>query len=135
MTTTAQNKPACRKTTVVPKTARQRPTAEATEATVSPAVPPSPAKQLTSIVSTASALPEEPASGIRPKPGSKLGIVLALLEEPQGASLARLVEETGWLPHTTRAALTGLRKRGFAVVSEKTEGGGASVYRVRSEVA
>lgn len=135
MTTTTQNKPARRKPNVVPKTARRRPTAETTEATVSPAVPPPSAKQAASIVSVASASPSEPASGVRPKPGSKLGIVLALLETPQGASLARLVEETGWLPHTTRAALTGLRKRGFAVVSEKTEGGGASVYRVRSEVA
>ena len=26
-----------------------------------------------------------------------------------------LVAATGWLPHTTRAALTGLRKRGYAV--------------------
>lgn len=30
------------------------------------------------------------------------------------------------LPHTTRAALTGLRKRGFTIVSEKTEAGGSS---------
>ncbi|MFG1242357.1 DUF3489 domain-containing protein [Xanthobacter sp. V7C-4] len=77
----------------------------------------------------------EPASGTRPKPGSKLGMVLALLEKPQGASLAKLVEVTGWLPHTTRAALTGLRKRGFSVVSEKSAGGGASVYRIHSEAA
>ncbi|MFG1282860.1 DUF3489 domain-containing protein [Xanthobacter autotrophicus] len=77
----------------------------------------------------------ESTSSVRPKPSSKLGIVLALLEKPQGASLAELVEVTGWLPHTTRAALTSLRKRGCAVVSEKAEGGGASVYRVRAEAA
>ncbi len=35
---------------------------------------------------------------------------------------------TGWLPHTTRAALTGLRKRGYAVNREVADGG--SVYRV-----
>jgi hypothetical protein len=45
-------------------------------------------------------------------PGSKLATLLALLELPEGATLARLVEATGWLPHSTRAALTGLRKRG-----------------------
>jgi hypothetical protein len=77
----------------------------------------------------------ESTSSVRPKPGSKLGFVLALLEKPQGASLAKLVELTGWLPHTTRAALTGLRKRGFSVVSEKSAGGGASVYRVLAEAA
>lgn len=77
----------------------------------------------------------KPASGIRPKPGSKLGIVLGLLEKPQGVSLAKLVEVTGWLPHTTRAALTGLRKRGFAVVSEKDADGGTSVYRIGAQAA
>jgi Protein of unknown function (DUF3489) len=34
------------------------------------------------------------------------------------------LEETGWLPHTARAALTGLRKRGFTVerIRHKTHG-------------
>ncbi|WP_069308435.1 DUF3489 domain-containing protein [Methylobrevis pamukkalensis] len=69
----------------------------------------------------------------RPRAGSKLGLVLGLLETPEGATLAELVEATGWLPHTTRAALTGLRKRGFAVVGEKAEASaGASIYRIRS---
>jgi hypothetical protein len=73
------------------------------------------------------------AGAARPKPSSKLGIVLALLEEPEGAPLARLVEVTGWLPHTTRAALTGLRKRGYALTSEKqlqVDGRSLSVYRI-----
>lgn len=68
-----------------------------------------------------------------PRPGSKLGIVLGLLEAPEGASLARLVEVTGWLPHTTRAALTGLRKRGYAVSSEEAKGADdrlLSIYRI-----
>jgi hypothetical protein len=70
----------------------------------------------------------------RPRQGSKLGIVLELLEGPEGVTLARLVAVTGWLPHTTRAALTGLRKRGYAVTSEKAKAEGArgSLYRIRS---
>ena len=32
-----------------------------------------------------------------------------------GASLNDMVEVTGWLPHTTRAALTGLRHKGYAI--------------------
>ena len=39
------------------------------------------------------------------------------------------MEATGWLPHTTRAALTGLRKRGYAVVHERIEGHD-SVYQI-----
>ena len=43
--------------------------------------------------------------------------------------LAELVAATGWLPHTTRAALTGLRKRGYAVGIDRAKVRG-SVYRI-----
>jgi hypothetical protein len=45
----------------------------------------------------------------------KLGQVLDAVAVKRGASLDELVALTGWLPHTTRAALTRLRQRGFAV--------------------
>lgn len=135
MTTMAQSKPARRKSPSARKRVTQRPAAETAEASTMPA----PSRQMTTKAPIAaklsSASPTEPASGTRPKPGSKLGMVLSLLKKQQGASLAKLVEVTGWLTHTTRAALTGLRKRGFAVVSEKGAGGGASVYRIHSEAA
>jgi hypothetical protein len=70
-----------------------------------------------------------------PRHDSKLGIVVGLLQQPEGASLARLVEVTGWLPHTTRAALTGLRKRGFVVSSSKAAGEKDTTYQIRSGVA
>jgi DNA-binding IclR family transcriptional regulator len=41
--------------------------------------------------------------------------VIALLQRDQGATLADLIAATDWLPHTSRAALTGLRKRGYVV--------------------
>ena len=50
-----------------------------------------------------------------PRPGSKQALLVAMLSKPKGATLEQLVEATGWLPHTTRAALAGLRKRGFAI--------------------
>jgi hypothetical protein len=68
-----------------------------------------------------------------PRPSSKLAILLALLELPEGATLAGLVEATGWLPHSTRAALTDLRKRGYVVTCEPRRRDGdreASVYRI-----
>ncbi len=40
--------------------------------------------------------------------GTKQARVIALLERDSGATLDELVAATGWLPHTTRAALTGL---------------------------
>src|SRR5271165_2728119 len=50
-----------------------------------------------------------------PRGGTKIAQVIELLQRGDGASLAELVAATGWLPHTTRAALTGLRKRGYAL--------------------
>src|SRR4051794_24473907 len=42
----------------------------------------------------------------------KQAAVIGLLEREQGATLADLVDATGWLAHTTRAALTRLRQAG-----------------------
>ena len=60
---------------------------------------------------------------------SKLAHVIDLLQRSDGATILRLMQATGWLPHTTRAALTGLRKRGYAVVRERVERGD-SIYRI-----
>jgi hypothetical protein len=49
-------------------------------------------------------------------PPTKREQVLALLRRDGGASLAELAGATGWLPHTTRAALTGLRQQGHGIV-------------------
>ena len=63
-----------------------------------------------------------------PRTPSKIAIVVGLLERPSGASLDELVSATGWLPHTTRAALTGLRKKGHDVSSAKADG--MRTYRI-----
>ncbi len=60
--------------------------------------------------------------------GSKQALVILMLSCKSGATLDALIEVTGWLPHTTRAALTGLRKKGFAI--ECTREKDASVYRI-----
>ncbi len=56
------------------------------------------------------------------KPASKSSLVLQMLQRPEGATIAQVVAATGWLPHTARAALTGLKKKRHQVTSEKTEG-------------
>lgn len=70
------------------------------------------------------AIGEAPAVGAQtaPRPASKQGKVLQMLERTEGASLDELVQATGWLPHTTRAALTGIRKRGVTLDKSKVEG-------------
>ena len=64
-----------------------------------------------------------------PRADSKIARVIERLAAPDGATLADLVTMTGWLPHTTRAALTGLRRRGFTLERE-SDTNGPSVYRI-----
>ena len=60
------------------------------------------------------------------KPVSKISAGADLLRREGGATLAELVAATGWQPHTTRAALTGLRKKGHAI--ERGTRDGATAY-------
>lgn len=53
---------------------------------------------------------------------SKQAQLIAMLVSDAGATLAAMVEATGWQPHTVRAAMTGLRKRNHAISSDKLEG-------------
>jgi hypothetical protein len=63
-----------------------------------------------------------------PRPNSKSAAVIELLRRPEGASLDDLTTATSWQPHTARAALTGLRKKGHEVAREKVDG--VSRYRI-----
>ena len=63
---------------------------------------------------------ESPQSA-EPKRTSKQDLVLGLLRREGGALLTDLVEATGWLPHTARAALTGLKKKGHKVIGTKVD--------------
>jgi Protein of unknown function (DUF3489) len=71
----------------------------------------------------------DPARVAVPRDGSKLALMIELLRRADGATIVDLTQATGWLPHTTRAALTGLRKRGYAVIRERI-GAGDSAYRI-----
>jgi hypothetical protein len=73
--------------------------------------------------------PHAHAQTLAPRDGSKLARLIDLLQRSHGATIRDLTEATGWLPHTTRAALTGLRKRGYAVIRERA-GAGGSIYRI-----
>ncbi|HXW22466.1 MAG TPA: DUF3489 domain-containing protein [Rhodomicrobium sp.] len=67
-----------------------------------------------------------------PRRGSKLALVIEMLTKPEGATIAALVSATGWQPHTARAVLTGLRKRGFAIERARVDGAASSLYRIAS---
>lgn len=72
------------------------------------------------------------AAARAPRAGSKLRSVLDMLSAEAGATIGELMAATGWLEHSTRAALTGLRQRGYRLSLAKRERDGASVYRIEA---
>jgi len=67
----------------------------------------------------------EPLAGPAAPParaGTKAALLMDLLSRKGGATLDDLTRATAWLPHTVRAALSGLRKKGHAIASEKING-------------
>ena len=73
---------------------------------------------------------EQPSGAEPAKVGSKRAVVINLLQRGEGATIDDLIAATDWLPHTTRAALSGLRKDGLAIERSKAQRGTASVYRI-----
>jgi hypothetical protein len=67
-------------------------------------------------------------AGQRPA-STKRAMMIGMLERPEGASVAEIGERLGWLPHTVRAAITGLRHAGREVTRSK-DGKGQTVYRL-----
>jgi hypothetical protein len=78
----------------------------------------------------AEAMEPGPIGPSAPRGGSKLAQVIELLHRDRGATIEELIAATGWLAHTTRAALTGLRKRGYAVAIDRSDDKRGSFYRI-----
>ena len=69
-----------------------------------------------------------------PRTGTKQAQIIALLQRPEGASIAEIVAVTGWLAHSIRGLISGALKKklGLPVASEKQDGRG-TVYTLPSE--
>lgn len=68
------------------------------------------------------AVPEADVAPVRSGP-TKSAVVQKLLSRNKGATLAEMMAATHWQPHSTRAFLTGLRKKGVALLKEARTGG------------
>lgn len=64
------------------------------------------------------------------RPSGKLGDILVAVEADDGATIAELASAAAWQPHTTRAALTRLRQRGFDIRLETV--GKRKAYRLHA---
>jgi hypothetical protein len=65
------------------------------------------------------------------RPGTKQAQVISLLQRPEGATIAEIVEETSWRSHTARGMISGALKKklGLLITTEKVKGRG-TVYRL-----
>jgi predicted ArsR family transcriptional regulator len=75
----------------------------------------------------APALSPDGASPTRP---TKNATLITLLSTESGADIASLSTALGWLPHTTRAALTRLRQAGYGLEAVAPAEGGSKRYRI-----
>ncbi len=77
---------------------------------------------------------EPKPAGARPKgrtsppavrPGTKQALLIDLLKRKKGATIEKIVEATGWQPHTVRGTISGTLKKklGLMVISEKQDDG------------
>lgn len=71
----------------------------------------------------------KPATGNRT---TKKAQLITLLGVKSGVDIKSLSEKLGWQQHTTRAAMSGLRKAGYEVTGEKPAKGGMSKFRILS---
>jgi hypothetical protein len=63
--------------------------------------------------------------------GTKQAQIIAMLQRPEGATVAEMVAATGWLAHTVRGCISGALKKklGLPIAAEKDEGRG-TVYKL-----
>jgi hypothetical protein len=63
--------------------------------------------------------------------GTKQAMLIAMLQRPEGATIAEIVAATGWMGHTARGAISGMLKKKLAlpVTAERVEGRG-TVYQL-----
>ena len=62
---------------------------------------------------------------------SKKDRLIGMLSRDGGSTIAEISAALGWQPHTTRAAITGLRKTGHKVETAKpADGSSGLIYRI-----
>ena len=88
------------------------------------------------VVKTVVAIREHAAKTASPKlpsqrAGTKQAQIIAMLQRPEGASVAEIVAATAWQAHSARGVISGVLKKklGLLVGSTKEDGRG-SVYRI-----
>jgi len=76
-------------------------------------------------------VPDDTAKPVAIRAGTKQAQIIAMLQRPEGATVAEMVAATGWLAHTVRGCISGALKKklGLPIAAEKVEGRGM-VYKL-----
>jgi hypothetical protein len=92
------------------------------------------------LVTEPQALPAASTDPATPKPiairtGTKQAQIIALLQRPEGASIAEIVAATGWMAHSARGLISGaLRKKLGLDVIVATAAGRGRIYHISSTI-
>jgi hypothetical protein len=75
---------------------------------------------------------DDTAKSVAIRAGTKQAQIIAMLQRPEGATIAEMVAATSWQAHTVRGSISGALKKklGLPITAEKIEGRG-TVYKFR----
>ena len=98
-------------------------------------IPPPPPAQTPAVATVTASAKKEATANDKPavaREGSRKSLVIGMLEKLDGASLAEIMEATGWQSHSVRGFISGslVKKSGLKVDSFK-RGDGQRAYAIR----
>lgn len=72
----------------------------------------------------------DPPASVPTPPRGKIGLLVSLLRQTEGATIDAMMSATGWQAHSVRGAMSGSVKKslGLNILSQMTDGG--RVYRI-----
>jgi hypothetical protein len=72
--------------------------------------------------------PDDTAKSVTIRAGTRQAQIIAMLQRPEGATVAEMVEATSWQSHTVRGCISGALKKklGLPITAEGVEGRGRS---------
>ena len=89
------------------------------------------AKKLSTTPETTEATDVMAASVVSVSRNNKKALLISMLSCDSGTTIAAISAALGWQPHTTRAAITGLRKTGHKIETGKqADGSSRLIYRI-----